>query len=532
MIAAILRAQFLSMRMGTSRGAVFSLITGIVWYGFWCFASYGIYSLAASANAAILRASLAIAFLLVFLYWQVVPVISASMGSSLDMRKLLVYPVPHGKLFLVEVLLRLTTGVEMILVLAAGTAGLWRNPAMSRAAMRALLPAVLVFIVFNLLLASGLRSLIERLLARRLVREVMIFILLAAITVPRLVMVSGTHIGAMPGLTGLLAFEFPWTAAARVAFGNPLSLLSLCAWTLLSGWFGRRQFERNLRFDTSAVQATDLAPKSQRRQSLTARLYRLPSLIWRDPLAAIVEKELRSLARTPRFRMVFVMGFSFGLLVWLPSILRHGVRQNSGMSHHFLTIVCVYALTLLGQVSYWNCFGFDRSATQIYFIIPLRFGSVLRGKNVASVLFIFLEMLILTAITLAIQAGAGWAGIIEAFTVVAVCTLYMLALGNVSSVYYPRPLTPERVSQGGASSRFQALIFVLYPLALLPVFLAYLAAFAFDSQWVFFVGLAMAAGIGGILYWIALDSAISASTKKRERMLQELSKGDGPVVSN
>ena len=57
------------------------------------------------------------------------PILSASMGSSLDMRKLLVYPVPHGKLFQVEVLLRLTTGVEMLMVLAGGVAGLFRNPA-------------------------------------------------------------------------------------------------------------------------------------------------------------------------------------------------------------------------------------------------------------------------------------------------------------------------------------------------------------------------------------------------------------------
>ena len=59
------------------------------------------------------------------------------------------------------------------------------------------------------------------------------------------------------------------------------------------------------------------------------RLYRFPSLLWRDPLAAIVEKELRSLARTPRFRMVFVMGFTFGVMVWLPMILGRGSRPTA-----------------------------------------------------------------------------------------------------------------------------------------------------------------------------------------------------------
>ena len=32
----------------------------------------------------------------------------------------------------------------------------------------------------------------------------------------------------------------------------------------------------------------------------------------------MVEKELRTFARSARFRTVFIMGFSFGLLVWLP----------------------------------------------------------------------------------------------------------------------------------------------------------------------------------------------------------------------
>ena len=57
--------------------------------------------------------------------------------------------------------------------------------------------------------------------------------------------------------------------------------------------------------------------------------YRFPGRCLRDPLAAIVEKELRSLACTPRYRMVFVMGFSFGLMVWLPMILGSASRLHA-----------------------------------------------------------------------------------------------------------------------------------------------------------------------------------------------------------
>ena len=55
MIAAILRAQLLSMRMGGRRGAVFSVITGVIWYGFWCGPPSWPYSLAVTATAGLLR---------------------------------------------------------------------------------------------------------------------------------------------------------------------------------------------------------------------------------------------------------------------------------------------------------------------------------------------------------------------------------------------------------------------------------------------------------------------------------------------
>src|SRR6185503_14234594 len=90
-------------------------------------------------------------------YWQFFPMVSASLGASLDMRKLRVYPIPHRHLFFVEVLLRLTTAIEMLIALAGGAIGLARNPeAGGPAAIPRTFLALLLFAVFNLLLASGL----------------------------------------------------------------------------------------------------------------------------------------------------------------------------------------------------------------------------------------------------------------------------------------------------------------------------------------------------------------------------------------
>ena len=530
MIAAILRAQFLSMRVGR-RGRVLGIITGLFWYGVWVVAGCAAFLAISRASVDQLRTWLPWGAFGVCLYWQAMPILSASMGSALDMRKLMVYPAPHAKLFQVELLLRLTTGIEMLMVLVGSVAGLFHRAA---ATGWLALPAVLLYIAFNLLLSSGTRSLLERLLARRKYREILVFLIFMLWMLPRLLFATGHR----PTLTGswthlMESAAWPWTAAAWSALGRSelAGVLSLIGWTLLAGWFGRTQFERNLRFDAVAAQATPQTAGISAAQSAAEVFYRFPARFLRDPLAAIVEKELRSLARTPRYRMVFVMGFSFGLMVWLPMILGNRADRNPTLSRHFLTVVCVYALTLLGQVSFWNCFGFDRSATLIYFAAPQPLTKTFVGKNVAAVVFIYLEVLILGGVTSLFGVNPGAAQMLETLVVVGVCALYMLALGNISSLQYPRSLNPERVSQGGSASRFQALIMLLYPLSLLPVLLAYMARYGFKSEIAFYLVLGFAAVVGGALYWIAIESAVATAMKHRERIVRDLSNSDGPIAT-
>jgi ABC-2 type transport system permease protein len=540
MIAAILRAQMLSMRPGSNRGIGLGVVAAVFWYGFWLFVSLTAAVLATRAPAAMLRYGFPVALMGVCIYWQAMPALSATMGSSLDLRKLLVYPAPHEQLFLIELLLRFATGIEMQMVLAGGAIGLLRNPASGGlAALPLLAGALLIFALFNVLLASGTRSLLERLLARRKIREVVALLLATAWLVPRFLMMSGskpTWLHAAGEAMG--AFGWPWSAAARAALplgqtAGPTALawLSLGCWVALAGWFGRTQFERNLRYDTLAAQATPMTPLSARTRRWTERFYRVPALLWRDPLAAIVEKELRTLTRSPRFRMVFVMGFTFGLMFWLPMVLRRNGQHPGFLAHNFLAIVCVYAMTLIGQVTYWNCFGIDRSAAVFYFAAPQPISRTLLGKNIACLFFVYLEAVVLMSLTLAVRVNFSAGQAVETFVVIGICATYLMALGNISSVHYPRALSPERVSQSGGSHRAQALVMMLYPGVLLPVILAYVARYAFESQAVFVAVLSFAAVIAGIFYTIAMESAAKAAVARRQFILEELSRGDGPVAS-
>ena len=524
MIAAILRAQFLSMRPGRGRGRIVRAIPWVIWGIFWL--SIAVFTCLATiwADQAMLRNYLPLGFLGVACYWQFMPVLTASMGRSLDLKKLAPYPVPHEKLFFVETLLCLTGTLEMPLVIFGGCVGLLMR---HRPAAVGIFAAALVFILFNALLASGTRSVIGRLMSRRKIREVVILITTCLWMMPRLIMQLHIHPKWLgPFADALRGSAYPWSAAAAVAMGRFAPLAPLLVWTVAAYLFGRRQFERNLRFDATAAQARIVTRDASRRRGLAEAFYGLPSVLWRDPLAAIVEKELRSLVRTPRFRMVFVMGFTFGILVWLPmAIGRSGSRLGAA---YFLPLVCMYSLMMMGGVTYGNSFGFDRSAAMFYFVAPQSMRRVLIGKNIAAVIFVYLDIAVLALVVGVFHLAGGWRPVGEIFIVIGVCSLYLFGLGNMASTNYPRALNPERVNRG-SSGKSQGLFALLLPVAVLPVVLAYVARWALDSEWAFLAMLALAAAIGGVVYWIALDSATIAARRKREELLSELSKGDGPI---
>jgi ABC-2 type transport system permease protein len=390
---------------------------------------------------------------------------------------------------------------------------------------------------FNLLLSAGVRNLLERLLARKRIRELVVLFLVLATAAPRLLMVTNVRMHRLDRwLSATASPAWPWTAASHLATGPSVifALATLASWSLLALAFGRWQFERSLRYDVQAAQATQVNAQRETGPAETSwsdRIFRLPALFLPDPVAAVVEKELRSLVRTPRFRLVFIMGFSFGILVWLPIVAGRHAAPDSAWTKNFLVLVSVYALTLLGQVSYWNAFGFDRSAAQVYFALPMPISTALVGKNIAAGIFIFLEMSAVTSACLLLRMRIAPGKILETYLVVAIAALYMLGIGNLSSVHYPRPMNPERVSQGGAASRWQALVFIFYPLALLPIFLAYLARAVLESETAFLVVLAFAASLGALIYHLAMESAVETAGRRREQILAELSRTEGPVIT-
>ncbi|MGH9667925.1 MAG: hypothetical protein ACRD9L_26185, partial [Bryobacteraceae bacterium] len=294
---AILWAQWRSLLNrfphASKGGVVATGLVSIFWYGLWAMAATAAgFLLASPRERSLIAYVLPSALLLMLLYWQVIPVLMVATGASLDVKKLMVYPIPHSQLFSIEVFLRLTTGVEMLILLAGGTAGIFANPRLPIWAAGAFLP----FILFNLFLAAGIRDVVGRLLARKRVREVAVFLLVMLGAIPQLLVVTGVSPRIRELFSGKSLAIWPWSATAQLAQGSASAetLGIMTVWLAAAYWFGRRQFERGLSFDAAAADAS-AAPRS-RAPGWAEGFFSLPSRVFPDPFAAMVEKELRVLS--------------------------------------------------------------------------------------------------------------------------------------------------------------------------------------------------------------------------------------------
>ena len=532
MILAILRAQLLSLRgMGMTRGAArwFGAIPALLYYGFWTMGAFGVFAFCRSVtDAKVLEPALSGGLLAVMLYWQIAPVITASMGASLNLQKLIVYPISLDKLFAVEVVLRFFTVGEMLLVVSAAATGMLLNPVYGGwKAASWIVPSTLFFILLNLIMAAGVRSLIERGFKRKGMREASMLLFVLLCVSPGVIVGLKIPVQRVVAYLPLHGF-FPWAVTSQIWIGQATlqGTVALVLWFALAYRFARRQFYSSLREDPFAGRSPSKSAKT--RAFSVEILFNLPNRFLKDPLAALVEKELRALSRCAGFRLAFVMGFSFGILVFLPQAI--GQRTKSTfMTEHFLAVVSIYSLMLIGYYTFLNAFGYDRSAAQFYFAAPVPFQRVLVAKNIVAVFIQFIEVAIITLVYVFVPLAFRPFAVAEAFLVTSVSCLYVFAVGNITSVRFPLPMDPDRMARGASSRSKNALLMLFFPIAFLPIGLAYWARYVFKSDLIFFGMLLVAGLIGGIIYWVSMGSAVAFSVSRREEMIASLSRSDGPL---
>ena len=512
---------------GTGIGSVLMALLTLAWYGLFCALAYVLATFLAAAAPALVRHWLPRGLLAVFLFWQVVPLFTLTGGWSLDLKKLQVYPISTGKLFSIEVFLRISTALEVLFLLVGACIGLMRNPQVTPLAPLWLF----AFVPFNLFCALALRETIIHSFRNRRFRELFSIGLISLSTLPSFFLHTRFHSQVNHIFTiGAGAPVMPWQAIATLSGAHfsisPLAVVGF--WSLAAYLVARWQFAKTLRAEDLLRVGTGAVGHRPRRGNPVELAFALPSRLFSDPMAALVEKEIRTLLRMPRFRVVFGMACLFSVIIFVPLAFEttgtHFVKEN------FLLVVNIYGLLLLSDTLLWNIFGLDRAAAQIYFTAPIPLKSVFRAKNTVAVFFIALQSAIVFLVAFLLRFPITLRSFGAAVAASLVVSLFFLSAGNLSSVSIPRPINPTQTLRKQAGGQVQLWLAACSLSVFLLVGFAFLARWALQNDYALFAVFAVEFAIGMVVFRIAQDAALERGVRDREIILDALAKGSSQIA--
>jgi ABC-2 type transport system permease protein len=530
-IRAIAWAQFRTTRNHlprTNAGTVLLGLISLLWYGMYLGLGVFLASILPHLDRAQLRQWVPVGLFAVFLFWQVIPLITLSGGWSLQLKKLQIYPVSTSALFGIEAFLRLTTAPEMILVLACALIGLLRNPYIHFP-----FPFFLfLFFPINLFLSLAIREWILHSFERNRFREVFAVLIISISVVPQLILRTTLGHRLLPYFLAVgHGRATPWSEVGNLSIGafNTLDLALVFFWTAACYWFARRQFEKGLRQDEGFRTSLSVTVRAEE-NGFARKLLDLPSRLFRDPLAALLQKELQSLIRMPRFRVMFGMACVFSILIFVPMALNAAANGGNGfMRNNFLPVVTLYGLLLLSDVLLFNAFGFDRAAAQIYFVAPIPFETVLKAKNLTAVAFIALQSGTVLILAAFVRSAITPLNIANAVASAVVVGTFFLCAGNFTSVAFARPVDPTQTFRKQAGGKMQFWFLLCSAGMFMLIGFAFLARYALQSNWALLGVLVVEFLIGLIVYRISAQSAVERGLRDREQFLEVLSRGSSPI---
>lgn len=531
-VAAIFWAHFRTLRNRLPRTQVASVLFSLfslVWHGFFAGWAIALAVQLPSVPLTDLQKWIPAGLFGMFLFWQSVPLITLSTGASLQLNKIQIYPVPVHALFGIEVLLRLTSSPEMVLVLLGALIGLLRNPSVPPAAVMCLF----FFLPTNLFFSLAIRELVLHSFERNRFRELFAILIISIGVVPQIVVRShlGSRFAAQFFRFAVLRFT-PWQAVGSTALSFHFTSFVVClGWLALSYLAARELFRRSLRYEETTRGGAFSAAGHTRKVGLLDRLIGVPNLILPDPLAALVWKELRSLIRMPRFRVVFGMACIFSVLVFIPLMLNATALGSTAFtSDNFVLIVTVYGLLILSDTLLLNAFGLDGQGAQIYFVAPTSLKPVLWAKNIAAIVFVLLQWLVVLLVLAVVRFPVTPLSAVTSMITELVILVYFLAAGNLSSVNLARAVNPRQTLRKQAGGKMQAFMFFCTLCIFVLGGLAYLARWATGRYAASFAVLFVEFAIGCVVYSISLQTAVERAIERREAMIEALSRSSAAPV--
>jgi len=541
------------------------------------FVFYGIGGLALGVGAGLAAFALTVGnqwrflpilFWVVFFVWQGVPIMLASFQEQFDLGILLRFPVRFGSYFLLYVVFGLLDVSTILGGLCC--AGILVGITVVRPELFAWTAlGLIVFAAFNILLVRSIFAWIDRWLAQRKTREIlgavfMVLILSLQLLNPALHRQRHDGNSAPLGRNATKAqaqqkiqeyqrtkAEFkarygPWLGIANEVqqwlppglaakalqqrveqqrepasgpqSGSLQSLGMLGLYVLGAGGVLASRLRAEYRGES--LGAAPSRKKVAASRSKTARREGGGLLDGSGPIAAVMEKELRTLLRT--LPLLYAIGAPLLLVLVFSGVF----IRNGPQAHIFplaLPLCIVYAQLGFTRLFY-NNLGAEGMGIQLYFLSPTPMRTVLLAKNLFhSVLF---GLTILVAGALAILRLGVPEGVVVAATVA--WLLFSLpanlAAGNIFSLTMPYRVNPGRITRQGGSQA-NALGALLAQLVAMGVGAAVFGLCWYSDKMWLAVPIFLMLAVGAIMVWSrGLSNADAMANKRRDSLIAVLMK--------
>ena len=472
----------------------------------------------------------------VFLFWQLVPVMASAFTENVDSSNLLRFPLSYPSYFLIRIAYgsldpSTVMGSLWLLGMAIGIA--FASPALFLSAG----PVLLLFAIFNILLARMLFTWAERWLARRKSREILgvlfLFMVIGFQFIGPLVRHYGnrSHQPAVsrvfveslpierllpPGLAGqTIAQSLRGDYAS--AFG---SFALLCAYSLVVLWLLNLRLRAQYRGENlSEALARTAAPAAAAKRQIRLG-WSIPGVP--GPVSAVLEKEVHYLSRSGPTLFTLVMP----VVVLLIFRLSPGKSDSAGglLGHAAdmaFPLGAAYTLLILTNLVY-NSFGADAAGVQFYFVSPVRFREILLGKNLTHSLVLAVEMVLVWAGASLMYRPPPWDIVLATVTGVFFALVVNLTAGNLLSVYTPKKIDLGALGRQRAS-QVTALVSLGIQAAVLGLCaLAILLARAYHHIWLAAIIFVALAAVAIVIYFLVLKRIDAIALQRREPMIAEL----------
>ncbi len=455
---------------------------------------------------------------MLFGVWQTWTAVGLTVNErdALDLRRLLIYPVPPPRLYLLGVagsLLGDPFSLLWVLLLGGVAVGAFVGRPGGWVLLLALTLAL--FAAATVALVALVQEVFERFSRSRLWRE---FVLLAGVAGWLLLLVSGSAgVGslsaALPVLRRLRWVLFPpalaLEAAAHLYAQRPAAALP---WLLaLSGAAVATVFAA-YRLAYAEARSGGEASGSRARRAGGGRSA-IP-----ERLGPLFEKELRYLARHPAARVYAVALPALSALVgWRPPVRLEGPLAPLS---HALPLFFLGVYVHLGFQAFWvNAFAWERGGARALYLAPIAPERILAAKNAALLTCATVVFLLAGG---AYVSTAGWP---ERWALAAALALHLglapvlYGLGNPVSVLWPRA-APAGFQRGGAISPLASLAaMAITSTAALLFALPVLGALWLERLWLVPAAWAVLGALAAAGWRLTLPLAARLLRSRQERLL-------------